>query len=170
MMKTVTDLLPLALGIAIIGFVTWYLLKSDWAIGPWLLAGLLFAHGWVHLMFVFPRPAAEAAAAGGSSWPFDMSRSWLITGPGVDVGVVRAVGIILMAIAFAGFLLAALSTLGIVVPTSWWAGLVAGSAVGSLVLLTLFVSPSLALGYAIDLVLLWLVASSAWAPTTAPLG
>jgi hypothetical protein len=51
-----------------------------------------------------------------------------------------------------------------IVTAGWWAWLVAGSAVGSIVILTLVLSPSLLLGYAIDLALLWLVAASGWSP------
>ena len=169
-MTTVTSLVPLAIGVAVLGAVTWLLLTNNWALGPWLLAGLLFAHGWVHLMFVFPKPAPAAATSSGPTWPFDMGSSWLISGPGLDVGLVRTVGIALMAVVFVGFLLAAMSTLGVLVPTEWWTGLVVGSAAGSLILLTMFFSPTLLLGYAIDLALLWLVAASVWSPATGAVG
>ena len=46
-MKSVTELVPLAIGIAIVGVVTWILLDRNVGLGPWLLAALLFAHGWV---------------------------------------------------------------------------------------------------------------------------
>jgi hypothetical protein len=166
-MKTLTELLPLAIGVAVVGVVTWYLLTRDWAAGPWLLAGLLFAHGWVHLMFVFPQPDPAAATAGGPAWPFDMGHSWLITGPGLDVGLVRIVGITFMAVVFVGFVLAALSTVGLLVPAGWWPALLIGSAAGSLLLLTMFFSPTFLLGYGIDLALLWLILASGWSPTAA---
>ncbi len=164
-MKAITDLLPLAIGVAVVAAVTWFLLDRDWTLGRWLLAGLLFAHGWVHLLFVFPRPAPEAATtAGGTAWPFDLSQSWLVTRVGLDVGLVRGVGLVVMVLVFASFLVAALSGLGVLVPASWWAGLVTGAALGSTLLLALCFSPSLLLGFAIDLALLWLVVSSAWRP------
>jgi hypothetical protein len=164
-MKTMTGLIPLAIGVAAAGVVTWYALTRDWAIGPWLLAALLFAHGWVHLMFVFPQPDPAAATAGAAAWPFDMAGSWLISAGGVDLGLVRGLGITLMAVVCVGFALAALSTVGLLVPAGWWAGLVVGSATGSLVLLTMFFSPLLLLGYAIDLALVGLVLASVWSPT-----
>jgi hypothetical protein len=164
-MKTLTGLLPLAIGIAVVGAATWLLLDRDWALGPWLLAGLLFAHGWVHLMFVFPKPEPQAASAGGLAWPFDMSRSWLVTEVGLDVGLVRTVGIVLMLVVFMIFLVAAISGLGLVVPVDWWAGRVVGAALGSTLLLAMFFSPTLLLGFGINLALVWLVLSSAWLPT-----
>jgi hypothetical protein len=166
-MKTVTELLPLAIGVAAIGAVTWFLLDRNVGVGRWLLAALLFAHGWVHVMFVFPQPEGAAATAGGTQWPFDMGSSWLISGAGIDAGLVRSVGVVLMAGVAVAFLLAALATVGLLVPGGWWGGLVIGSAVGSALVLTLFFSPTLLLGFAIDAVLVWWVIASIWSPTLA---
>jgi hypothetical protein len=163
-MKTVTELLPLAIGIAVIGGITWLLLDRGVGFGMWLLAALLFAHGWVHMMFVFPQPEPAGATPGGITYPFDMGRSWLISGAGLDVGLIRTIGLAVMVATFAGFILAALSTVGVLVPAGWWAGLVVGSAIGSMLLLALFFSPALLLGFAIDLALLWLVLASIWSP------
>lgn len=147
-----------------IGALTWYLLDRNIGAGKWLLAGLLFAHGWVHVMLVFPQP--ETATAGGTEWPFDMGRSWLISGVGLDAGLVRNVGVVVMVAVFAGFLLTALSTVGILVPTSWWSGLIIGSAIGSTLLLGLFFTPTFLLGFAINVALVWLVVASTWSPST----
>jgi hypothetical protein len=131
-MRAATQLLPPAIGSAILGGLTWFLLDRGWSVG--------------------------------SSWPFDMSRSWLVTGVGLGVGLVRALGTAVMATVFAGFALAALSTVSLVVPSAWWTGLVVGSSAASIVLLGLFFSPSLLLGIAIDVVLLWFATASAWTP------
>jgi hypothetical protein len=167
-MKLITSLLPLGIAIAVVGGATWFLLTRGWALGPWLLALLLFAHGWVHLVFLFPQPEPAAATAGGLAYPFDMDRSWLIGGLGLDGGLVRTAGMILMAVVFVLSVLAALATVGILVPAAWWAPLVVASAIGSMFLLTLFFSPLFLLGYAIDLALLWLVFASVWSPGTSP--
>jgi hypothetical protein len=156
-MKVVTSLLPLTIAVAVVAAVTGFLLTRQWGLGPWLLAALLFAHGWVHLMFVFPQPQPAAATAGGLAFPFDMGRSWLIGRAGLDPGLVRGAGIVLIGAVFVGSLLAALATVGLLVPAAWWAPLVVTSAIGSMLLLTLFYSPLLLLGYAIDLALVWLV-------------
>lgn len=169
-MTIARSLLPLAITVAVMAAITWLALTSQWALGPWLLAALLFAHAWVHLMFVFPQPEPAAAAVGRLAWPFDMSSSWLIARVKLDAGLVRTVGRLLMVVVFLCSLLAALATVGLLVPAGWWAALVAASAAGSMLLLTLFFSPALLLGYAIDLALLWLVLGSLWspAPTIAP--
>jgi hypothetical protein len=165
-MKTITGLLPLAIAIAVIGSVTWFLLSRDIGLGRWLLAGLLFAHGWVHVLFVFPSPASASTSAPASrpEWPFDMGRSWVIRGMGLDAATVRTLGVVLVAAVFAGFLLTAMSTVGILVPAGWWSGLVVGAAVGSTVLLSLFFSPMLLLGFAVNVALVGLVVASTWRP------
>lgn len=165
-MKTLTDLLPLGIGIALLGALTWFLLDRDIGAGKWLLAFLLFAHGWVHVMFVFPQPDAAAATAGGMAWPFDMGRSWLV-GAGMDAGALRGVGIAAIAVTLVAFLLAALATVGVLVPAGWWAGLVIASAVSSTLVLGLFFSPMLLLGFAINLALLFVVLASVWNPLAA---
>jgi hypothetical protein len=94
-----------------------------------------------------------------------MSTSWLVRDAGIDVAVVRALGIAVMVAVVVGLVLASLATVGLLVPASWWAALVVGSATGSLVLLTMFFSPMLLLGFAIDAALLGLVVAQVWSPT-----
>jgi hypothetical protein len=163
-MKTITDLLPIGIGVALVAAVTWFLLDRNIGLGKWLLAALLLAHGWVHVMFVFPSPEAAPATAGGLAYPFDMGRSWLITNVGLDAGNIRTVGIAVMIVTFAGFLLTALSTVGWVVPTGWWAELMLGSAASSTLLLALFFSPALLLGLAVNVALWIVVLGSIWSP------
>jgi hypothetical protein len=169
-MKGISELLPTAIGIAVVGGITWFLLDRNVGVGKWVLAALLFAHGWVHLMFIFPKPDAAAATSGGLAYPFDMSRSWLVTGAGLDLGLVRTVGLVVMGVVFVGYLLAALSTAGLLVPAEWWTGLVAGSAVASTVLLVLFFAPALLLGFAINGAVAVLVLASIWSPVVAGQG
>ena len=163
-MKAIIDLLPIGIGVALVGAVTWVLLDRNIGLGKWLLAALLFAHGWVHIMFVFPSPETAPATAGGLAYPFDMSRSWLIANAGLDAGMIRTVGIAVMIVTFAGFQLTALATVGWLVPTSWWAGLMLGSAASSTLLLALFYSPALLLGFAINAAACVLVLGSLWSP------
>jgi len=163
-MRIVSALLPLAIAMAAVSGIAWFLLTRGWAAGPWLLALLLFAHGWVHLVFLFPQPQPAEVSSAGLAYPFDMERSWLITRLGLEAALVRSLGIILMVIVFAASTLAALATVGFLVPASWWAGLVIASAVTSMTMLTLFFAPALLLGYAIDIALLWLVLGSVWSP------
>ena len=163
-MKAILDLLPIGTGVLLVGALTWFLLDRDIGAGRWLLAALLFAHGWVHVMFVFPVPESTAASASGPAYPFDMSRSWLITNLGMDVGLIRTVGIAVMAVSFAAFLASALSTMGWLIPTGWWSGLVLGAAASSTLMLVLFFSPVLVLGFGINATLWVLVLASVWSP------
>ena len=163
-MKAILDLLPIGIGVALVGALAWFLLDRDIGAGKWLLGGLLLAHGWVHIMFVFPSPETAPATAGGLDYPFDMTRSWLITTTGIDAGLVRSIGIAVMAVTFALFTLAALATVGWLVPATWWAGLVLAAAAASTLMLALFFSPALLLGFAINAALWWLVLASVWSP------
>jgi hypothetical protein len=127
---------------------------------------LLLAHGLIHASYLAPAPPAKA---GGPEWPFDMAKSWLVTGLGLDLGAVRTIGTVLVAVVVIGFALAALSWLGVGVPQEWWPPLAVSSAVASAVLLGAFFHPWLVLGFVIDAVLLWLVLGAAWtAEATAP--
>jgi hypothetical protein len=154
-------LLPWALVVAALGIALWWLLSRDMAAGRWLLAALLIGHGVVHAMFAVPAPAATE---GGPDWPFDMARSWAVNSGGLDLNVVRAIGLTLIAVVVVGFALAALATIGIVVPSGWWQPTVAGAALASAVLLIVCLEPQLVLGLGIDAVLLWVVATNAWVP------
>ena len=157
-------LAPLAIAIAVITLAVWLMLVNDIGLGPWLLALLVLAHGWVHLMFVFPKPGRGGDYAGVSEYPFDFGRSWLIRRGGLAEGLVRQIGLVLMAATFAASLLAALSTVGLLVPTDWWAGLVIAAAAASTLMLLLFYSPALVLGFAINALMVALVVSGTWSP------
>lgn len=166
-MKAVRDLAPIGIGVALVGAVTWFLLDRDMGAGTWLLAALLFAHGWVHIMFVFPAPESATATAGGLAYPFDMGRSWLIANIGLDAGAVRTVGLILMVVTFAAFVGASLATMGWLVPSDWWSDLVLSAAASSTLLLAVFFSPALLLGFVINAALWVLVLASVWSPMAA---
>ena len=133
--NNLAQLVPLAIGVAVVGGVTWLLLEGDSVLGTWLLAALILGHGLAHLAFVAPAPS------------------------------VRATGRALTAVAVVTSLLAALATVGIVVPAEWWPGLVVALAVSSMLLLTLRFAPAFLVGFGIDAALLWLVFLSGWRPT-----
>ena len=165
MAKSLKGLLLLAVGLVAYGLAVWFLLRNDRAIGWWLLGAFLVGHGLVHVMFVVPQPATRPATAN-EEYPFDIARSWPVTA-GLDAGLVRLIGVALIATIVVGFVLAGLATIDLLVPTGWWQGLVVGSTVASLVLLALAFRPGLILGVAIDAVLLWLALASSWLPLAA---
>ena len=101
---------------------------------PIIVAAFLAAHGLIHLSFLAPTPLRTAD---GPEWPFELGRSWLIARIDVDPGILRVVGVALVAATVASFSAAALATIGWLAP-SWWAGLVAVGASSSLITLALF--------------------------------
>ena len=161
MVKTMSGMLPWAVVLVVIGGAIWWLLSRDMAAGRWLLAALLIGHGVVHVFFAVPAPAAPE---GGTAWPFDMARSWAVPGAGLDLNLVHVIGMVLMVVTVGAFALAALSTVGIIVPAGWWQATIALGAIASAAMLVLFFEPQLVLGLGIDAALLWIVVSRAWAP------
>jgi hypothetical protein len=125
-----------------------------------LIAAFLLGHGAIHAAFLAPRPAATAS---GPSWPFELQRSWLLAGYGLDPEAIRIAGVALTAVTLAAFGLAALTVLG-VLPTGLWFPTILLAAVASLTLLVLYFNPMLVLGIAIDVVLLGLTLVADWIP------
>jgi hypothetical protein len=167
--RTIRELGSLAVVVGLAGAVTLYLLGANPSLGRWLLAALLLAHGWVHLMFVFPKPPPprNAAMATAMAWPFDLGSSWLIWRAQLPSGVVHTIGRALVGIVFVSFLLAAGATAGVLVPAAWWAGLVLAGAASSALLLGIAFSSTLLLGLAIDIAVAWLAIAGPWTPAGA---
>jgi hypothetical protein len=161
MVKTMAGTLPWAAALLAAGVAIWWLLSQDMAAGWWLLAALLIGHGLVHLLFAVPGPPATDSEA---AWPFDLRQSWAVTRAGLDLGLGRVIGAVLIAVTVGAFALAALATVGIIVPAGWWQPAIALGAIASAATLVLFFDPQLVLGLGVDAVLLWVVATGAWVP------
>ena len=161
-MRRWTQLVPLAITVAVAGGIAWLLLDRDVLLGRWLLAALILGHGLAHIAFVVPGP--EPATTGTMEWPFDLGRSWLVGRFGVDPSSVHLAGRALTAVTIVAALMAAAATVGILVPAAWWSGLVVAVAVSSALVLALAFSPTFVIGFAIDLALLWLALGSGWSP------
>lgn len=151
-MSDVLSLLPLAVGVAVFGGLIGFLISRDIAAGKWLFAALLLGHAWVHMVFVMPRS------------PGDTDRSWLTTSVGVDPGAIRGVAVALVVVTMVGYLLASLSTVGLIVPVAWWPTLILIGTVASVVALAVFATPTFYIGFAVDGILLWIVLASIWSP------
>jgi hypothetical protein len=129
-----------------------------------VLGLFLVGHALVHLGYLSPVPPQSA---GGPEWPFEMSKSWLVTNVGFSADLVRPIGTVLVAITVVLLLGAGLATLRFVVPHEWWQALVLTGAVASLITLALFFHPWLLFGVAIDAALLYLVLINGWDPFAA---
>jgi hypothetical protein len=126
-----------------------------------LVAFGLLAHALIHVSWLTPAPPQTAD---GPQWPFDVARSWLVTGAGLDASVARLLAVALVAVTVACFAMAALATFGWGVPTAAWTPFVVGGAAASLALLVAFFHPWLSLGIVIDLVILWAATILSWTP------
>lgn len=160
MAKRIRELGPLAVATAVFGVVIALLLSNGNNLGNWLLAAFLVGHGWIHLMYVMPRPKASAATAGGPPWPFDLDHSWLAAG-GAGLHVI---GLLLVAVTVVGYFLAGLATIPIVISADLWPLLVLVSTVASALLMALFFNPGLMIGLAVDATLIALVVVTSWRP------
>jgi hypothetical protein len=125
-----------------------------------LVAGFLLAHAAIHVGFIAPPPPATA---GGSKWPFATDQASLVTRLGLDPALVRGLATTLVAVTIAGYLLAALSALG-VLPSAIWPMAIAIGSVASLGLLAACFHPWLLLGVVIDVALLWSCLVVGWQP------
>ena len=129
-----------------------------------LLGAFLVGHALVHLSYLSPAPPRTAD---GPEWPFEMTQSWLVTGAGFDPALVRALGTATVLATVTLFVAAGLSTVGWLVPSEWWSGLVAAGAVASAMTLVIFFHPWIVLGLAIDAALLCATLVIDWSPATA---
>jgi hypothetical protein len=163
MLKMIKDLGPLAVGVVLVGVLIAFLLGQGNNIGNWLLAAFLLGHGWVHVMYLMPRTGPQAATAGGPEWPFTLERSWLLSGLGLG-SALRTVGAALVAVTLIGYVLASLASIPLVVPAAAWAALTLTATAASLLLMALFFSPTLLIGFGIDAVLVWIVLMRIWQP------
>jgi hypothetical protein len=109
------------------------------------------------------------ATAAGPAWPFDLRRSWILTPLGTSDAATRALGLALVALTLAGFVLAALVALGLG-PAALWIPAVTIGSVASIGLLLLFFHPWLVLGLVIDVGLLLAVHLGGWSPVATTLG
>jgi hypothetical protein len=164
-LRDLGKLAPLAIALGVVGIALAWMLQRQMALGTWLFALFLFGHGLVHIMFVVS-PAVDPAKPE-ADFLFDSSRSWLVTNHVLEAGLVKGVVILLVAAVMVGYSLTALATVGLIVPASWWSGLLVASTLASLVLMVIGLSPTLALGIAIDVVLLWVAVAAVWSPTGA---
>lgn len=117
-----------------------------------LIALFLVVHGGIHVGYLCSR-----------SWPFESGDPWLVTGLGAAAEAVAVVGAALVLVAFFGFLLAALTAVGLL-PARLWRPLIAVAAVASAATLVLFITPGTVPGLVIDAVLLGAVLGRGWKP------
>jgi hypothetical protein len=149
--------------LAIAAIAIAWMLQRDMALGTWVFALFLVGHGVVHVMFAAPPPTEPGSPA--ESFAFDPARSWLVTSGLLSVDTLKVVVLGLVAAVVVGYFLAAMATVGLFVPTAWWSTLLIASTGLSIALMAIALIPGLALGVAIDLVLIWVAITAAWSPS-----
>jgi hypothetical protein len=159
-MRGLLGMLPWAVVLVIAGAAIALLLQRHEALGSWVLAVVILAHGLVHVLYLVspPEPPADGR---GPRWPFDLGRSWLVALAGARRGRRIAIGLVVIAVATSA--LAAAATVGLL-PAAAWPALVVAAAVASLVLLLLAFDVQLVLGVGVDVALLLVVVTGAWRP------
>ena len=82
---------------------------------------------------------------------------WLVSGTGIDAGMVDSSAILVTSLVVSGYVMAALAESGILVPRNWRVPLIATASIGSAVMLAALFSPPALPGLAIDALLLLVV-------------
>lgn len=115
-----------------------------------LFAIFLIAHGLVHAgLAAAPNPNDPDAKPG--AFFTSINLSWLLPQLGLNAAAVQWIGIILVALATLGFVLAGLGVFGVSGLTAVWRTVAVVSACVSLLLLALFWHPWLIVGVLIDI-------------------
>jgi hypothetical protein len=122
-----------------------------------VLAFFLIAHGLIHLGYMTPAPPDPR-------YPFSLSKSWLITGVGLEESAVRTLGTVLGIVTVIACVLAGLAAAGFIVSQAWWLPLTVVASGASLLLLVLFWHPWLVLGVVIDVAFLVALLWFHWQP------
>jgi hypothetical protein len=114
----------------------------------------LIAHAWIHTGFISKRPPQKPGAP---VWPFELTRSWLLTPLGLPMGTIKAIGLALTLAVLVGFTVSGLGWLGIPGLKAIWVPVTVFSSIASLLLLFFFWHPWLVLGIAIDIAILYFI-------------
>jgi hypothetical protein len=118
-----------------------------------IIALFLSAHGLVHAgLAAAPNPGDPDARAG--AFFTSPERSWLFNRLGSNQNIVQWIGIILVAIATVGYVLAGLGVFGVSGLEELWRSIAVVSSIFSLILLVLFWHTWLILGVVIDIAIL----------------
>ena len=100
---------------------------------------------------------------------FSSTPPWIVTGAGLDLGLVTSSAVVLTSLTVAGYLLAALAAAGVAVPRAWWRPLVVVASIASAVLLAGLFSPAAVPGLVLDAIFVWAVLGRSWQPASAGL-
>ena len=128
-----------------------------------ILALVLMAHGLVHAaLAIAPNPADPDAKAG--AFFTAVERSWLLSRVGLGKTAVSTIGILLVILSTAGFVLTGLGIFGVFGLGAIWRTVAVSSACTSLLLLILYWHPWLPVGVLINIAVLVALLVVKWPP------
>jgi hypothetical protein len=120
-----------------------------------LIFGLfLIAHGFIHYLFISKQPPAQPGAP---AWPFDITKSVILTPLGIRPEILKIIGIILTFTALIGFVLSGLGWMGIPFVKDIWVPVTVVSSIASILLIVTFWNIWFIIGPLIDLMILYFI-------------
>lgn len=114
----------------------------------------LIAHALIHTSFISPQPVQKAGAP---AWPFDITKSWILTPMGIAPETLKIIGIILTVIATVGFVASGLGWLGVPFLKASWIMVTVISSFASLLLILIYWNNWFVMGPLIDLAILYFI-------------
>lgn len=114
----------------------------------------LIAHALIHSSFISPQPEQKPGAP---AWPFDITKSPLLTPIGVTPEALKTIGLILTLVATIGFVASGLGWMGVPILKSYWVAITVVSSVSSMLLVAIFWNNWFVMAPIINLVILYFV-------------
>jgi hypothetical protein len=127
-----------------------------------VFAAFVFVHGLVHASWLSPAPPAKE---GGPAWPFDLTRSRLLSALGAPSEAIHPLGMGLVAMTLVAFALSALGAAGVPGFAGAWAGITTVASLASILLIVTFWNRWFPVGLLLDVALI-VTAVGGWWPAT----
>lgn len=124
----------------------------------YVLAAFLLVHGLIHAAWLSPSPPA----GDGPPWPFDLTRSRLLSALRAPEAAFRPVGFALIAVTIAGFAVSALGAAGVVGLGAAWGAMTIAASLSSAGLIVAFWHPYFPVGLALDAALVVTTLAGWW--------
>lgn len=99
-----------------------------------------------------------------SWWPTRLGQSWLLSSLGLEQSPIVAIGGLVWLISGIALVAAGLGILGVLVPQAWWSTLAVAGALGSLVMLIIYLHPLMLLGTLLSAAILIAQLWAHWPP------
>lgn len=125
-------------------------------------AAFLFVHGLIHASWLVPAPPATEGAL---AWPFDLTRSRMLSALGVPDVAIRPLGVAFVPTTLVAFALSSLGAAGVPGFTAAWAGITVIASLASILLIVTFWNRWFPVGLLLDVALI-ATAIGGWWPAS----